>query len=87
MGLTESACNAIYLAANLLSAVERCDAWWATVSMTLQRFKSRPWGLMLHVTNHGGDEAEARKFWGVRLDRLGKGIEALPKGFRSRAEG
>ena len=82
MALNESADNAIYLAANLLKAVELCEAWWASVSMMLQRFKSCPWGLMLHITNHGRDEAEARKLWGVTLDRLGKAVQALPKGFR-----
>jgi len=41
-----------------------------------------PWGLMLHITNHGRNEVEARKFWGEKLSRPGKAITGLPRDFR-----
>ncbi len=61
-----------------------CERWWANVSMVLQRFRTVPWGLMLHIVAYGRDEAEARKFWGATIDRLGRVVQALPKDFRCR---
>jgi len=37
---------------------------------------------MIHVTNHGRTEDEARKFWGETLLRLGKSVAELPRDFR-----
>jgi hypothetical protein len=79
--------NLLLLASHLANAVEGCGKWWANVSLVLQREKilagtSTPWGLMLHMTNHGRSEEEARKFWGATLLRLGKAIAGLPRNFR-----
>jgi hypothetical protein len=79
--------NLLLLASRLANAVEGCDRWWATVSLVLQREKIlpgavAPWGLMIHVTNHGRTEDEARKFWGETLLRLGKSVAELPRDFR-----
>jgi hypothetical protein len=79
--------NLLLIASCLVNAVEGCEKWWSNVSLVLQRHKilagaSMPWGLMLHVTNHGRSEEEARKFWGETLSRLGKSIAALPRDFR-----
>ena len=84
--LNESAENAIHVAGHLLHAVEGCEKWWTNVSMVLQRFRCVPWGLELHIAAHGRDEAEARRLWGVTLDRLGKAVQTLPKDFRRSLE-
>jgi hypothetical protein len=79
--------NQLLLATRLAKSVEGCEKWWAKVSLVLQKYKhlpgaDMPWGLMLHVTNHGRREEEARKFWGETLLRLGKAISGLPVDFR-----
>jgi hypothetical protein len=84
--LNDSGENALQLAGHLLEAVKGCEGWWADVSTVLQRYRFvpgtvAPWGLMLRVSAYGRDEAEARKFWGVTLDRLGKAVRALPREF------
>jgi hypothetical protein len=61
--------NLLVLAWHLAQSVEDCEKWWASVSFTLQRLRglagaSKPWGLMLNVTNYGHNEEEARKLWG-----------------------
>jgi hypothetical protein len=71
----------------LLKAVEGCERWGSNVSTVLQRFRFvpetvAPWGLMLDVSGYGRDEDEARKSWGVTLDRLGEPIKNLPPDFR-----
>jgi hypothetical protein len=89
--LNDSAENALQLADHLLQAIQGCERWWADVSTVLQRFRFvpgavAPWGLMLRVSAYGRDEAEARKLWGVTLDRLGKAVQALPRDFRCRGK-
>jgi hypothetical protein len=79
--------NFLLLSSFLVNAVEGCEKWWSNVSLVLQRVKilagaSMPWGVMLHITNHGRSEEEARKFWGATLSRLGKAIAGLPRDFR-----
>jgi hypothetical protein len=88
-GLNDSGENALALASHLLESVQGCERWWADVSAVMQRFRyvprtTAPWGLMLRVSAYGRSEAEARKFWGATLERLGKAIQALPKEFRWR---
>jgi hypothetical protein len=87
--LNDSAEHALQLAVHLLQAVQGCDCWWTSVEALLQRFRFvpqtvAPWGLMLRVNTCGRDEAEARKFWGVTLERLGNAVQALPRDFRWR---
>jgi hypothetical protein len=85
--LNERPENILLLASHLLPAVEGCEKWCGNVSMVLQPMRfiagaTAPWGLMLHITNHGRSEAEARKFWGVTIERLGKATGALPKNLK-----
>ncbi|MGA8213673.1 MAG: hypothetical protein WB799_08765 [Candidatus Sulfotelmatobacter sp.] len=84
--LNERPENILLLASRLLPAVERCEKWWGNVSMVLQPMRLIPLaaapGLMLHISNHGRSEAEARKFWGVTVKRLGKATLALPKNLK-----
>jgi len=80
--------NLLFLAGQLANSVENCERWWASVSFVLQKLRGLPesnipWGLMLHVTNHGRDEQQARKLWGETLLRLGKTISGLPRDFRA----
>jgi hypothetical protein len=79
--------NFLLLTSKLAQAVSDCENWWASVEFRLQRNRAlagsaAPWGLMLHITNYGLSEEEARKFWRVTLSRLGKAIEGLPRDFR-----
>jgi len=81
--LNEDPQHHLFLASQLAPAVEKCERWWADVSFALQRNRAlygaaRPWGLMLKIQNYGRTEAEARKFWGETLSRLGNAIKALP---------
>ena len=90
--LNDSPENALQLASHLLQAVQGCERWWADVSAVMQRFRfvpgtAAPWGLMLRMSTYGRDEPEARKLWGVTLDRLGKAIQTLPRDFQWRSEG
>ncbi|MBZ5657627.1 MAG: hypothetical protein LAO56_20365 [Acidobacteriia bacterium] len=85
--LNERPENILLLASHLLPAVEGCEKWWGDVSMVLQPMRlipgaSAPWGLMLHISNHRRSEGEARKFWGVTVERLGKAARALPKNLK-----
>jgi hypothetical protein len=89
MKLNDFGENTIRLACHFLQRVEGCERWWTSVSMVLQRFRGvpgtvLPWGLMLHVTAYGRDEAEARRFWGATLGRLGKAVQSLPNDFSNR---
>jgi hypothetical protein len=85
--LNEKPENALLLASRLLQAIEGCEKWWGNVSMVLQPMRlipgiTSPWGLMLHIVNYGRNEAEARKFWTVTVERLAKAVVALPKDLR-----
>lgn len=89
--LNERPENLLLLASHLLRAVKGCESWWGDVEIALQPFKGvygaagAQWGLLLRITNHGRNEAEARKFWGETLKRLSKAISQLPNDFRFRA--
>jgi hypothetical protein len=85
--LNDSAENSLLLASRLLQAVEGCERWWSEVEVVLERFRflpgtSAPWGLMLRISGYGRDEEEARKTWGITLDRLAKAVAKLPPDFR-----
>jgi hypothetical protein len=83
VALNDSGEDAIHLACHLLQAVQGCERWWADVSAVLQLFRCGPtWGLMLRISAYGRDDAEARKLWGVTLDRLGRAVQTLPRDFR-----
>ena len=82
--LNDYAENLLFLASKLVYPIEECAKWWSMVNISLCRFKhiagtQLPWGLQLHVTNHGRTEEEARKCWGVTLLRLGSAVAQLPK--------
>ena len=82
--LNERPESILLLVSHLLPAVEGWEKWWGNVSMVLQPMRfiagaTAPWGLMLQITNYGRSEAEARKFWSVTVERLGKATSALPK--------
>lgn len=91
VALNERPENLLLLASDLLKAVEGCEKWWGEVEIVLEIFKGipgttrQPWGLMIRVTNHGRNEKEARKFWGVTLKRLGDAVSKMPKDFQLRA--
>jgi hypothetical protein len=91
IALNEHAENLLWLSSHLLEAVKGCETWWGDVEMVLEIFKgipgtrSRPWGLMIRVSNAGWNEEEARKFWGITLKRLGDAVLKLPQDFRFRA--
>ncbi len=79
--------NLLLLTSQLVPALSGCEDWWASVEFRLQRNRALagsavPWGLMLHITNYGRDEEEARKFWSVTLSRLSRAIEGLPQDLR-----
>jgi hypothetical protein len=88
VALNERPENLLLLASHLLEAVKGCETWWGNVEMVLEIFKgipgcgSQPWGLMIRVTNDGRNEAEARKFWGVTLKKLGDAVLKMPQDFR-----
>jgi hypothetical protein len=84
--LNEQPENALLLASRLAPAVNNCEQWWGEVTFVLERFKyiagvATPWGMMLHIKNHGRTEEEARKFWGESLKRLGEAASTLPAEF------
>jgi hypothetical protein len=90
LALNERPENLLFLASRLLESVKGCEQWWGGLEIALQPYKGiygaagAPWGLFLRITNHGRNEAEARRFWGETLKRLGKAISQLPKDFRFR---
>jgi len=84
--LNENPQNFLLLSSRLVPAVEHCERWWANISFALQRNRAlagaeKPWGLMLNIQNYGRNEAEARKFWGESLSRLGSAIKVLNADF------
>jgi len=79
--------NHLLLAGRLIPSVAECEGWWGAVTLELVRYKSvpgtqLPWGLMVHITNHGRTKDEARKYWGETLRRLGATIAELPTDFK-----
>lgn len=78
--------NHLVLAAALSQPVKKCCDWWGSVEIALERMKyiphtQSPWGTMLRVSNRGRNEAEARKLWGITLQRLGGTFSRLPLQF------
>lgn len=79
--------NHLLLAHRLTNSILDCEKWWANITFLLQRHKfvpgtNLPWGLMLHMTNYGRSEKEARDLWSQSLSRLTDALVALPEEFR-----
>jgi hypothetical protein len=86
LALNDQPDNALFLASRLVPAVKGCEKWWGDVSFVMQRFRfisgtTAPWGMMTSIKNAGRGEEEARKYWGVTLERLARELAELPRQF------
>lgn len=82
----DSAENLLLLAGTLITATDGCEAWWADISMVIEKFRyisgaRSPWGLMFQIKNYARGQVEARRFWSESLRRIGGAINLLPANF------